>query len=135
MANNTLVKYHDEERLKFACAIINKLARIGTLVAGDLTPLTDLASFIVMLRAKQLAVATLGEQEILIDALLREVTWLAGIGLLTTAIITGLTSVRGTSAVTDLRFNFSQGVVSDPNFNPALEEYTAFASGSTAYLA
>lgn len=127
------ISLDNETRLKFGCSLINKLARAGIIANGDLTSLTTIASFITMLQTKR-ALTTVNEsQKIWLDMLMREVTWLAGLGILTTTIITALATVRGTSATTDLRYNFANNVKSDPNFDAALEEYFEFASGSTAY--
>ena len=127
------ISLDNETRLKFGCSLVNKLARTAILAAGDLTPLTDLASFITMLKTKRALTTVNAEQQIWLDMIMREVAWLATLGILTTTIITALATVRGTSATTDLRYNFANNVTSDPNFNAATEEYFEFASGSTVY--
>lgn len=127
------ISLDNETRLKFGCSLVNKLARTAIIAAGDLTPLTTLATFIAMLQAKRALTTVSAEQKIWLDMLMREVTWLAGLGILTTTIITALATVRGTSATTDLRYNFSNNVKSDPNFDASTEDYFEFASGSTNY--
>src|SRR5262245_6339983 len=117
MGNNTLCSPDNEQRAKFACALINKLGRQNIIVDADLTPLTDIASLITAFKAKITAVTTKrSDVEFLILALIQECVWLNKLNILTTTVITALTTLRGTSASTDLRFNFSQLVVSDPNF-------------------
>jgi|SRR6185503_19239641 len=133
MANNTIFNFSEEDRCKFAVSLINKLSRTGDLVAGDVTPLTDMASFITMLENKRKAVANNLEQQWKWQALEREVSWLGVKGILTTTVIGLLATIRGTSATTDLRFCFSQCVQSDPNFDATREDFHEAASGSINY--
>lgn len=123
----SLIDASAENRMRFACSVINKLARKGVvtdaIVAAATTGVQDLIDRIA---------ATIGSnpqlydetEKILVRHLIAEVKWASHtkIGILTDTIANNLLTIRGTAAGTDLRYCFSNQIT-DQNFDPANESF------------
>ena len=134
MANST-VPAETEHRLRFACALIVKLKRIGLLtdvLVAAATSFQDLLDDIVT--AFGTTAVPLYPQEVLIyiRGLEAELTFMQSLGLIDDTITTNLTTVNTADAATDL-FYLAQSNIPDNAPARTDESFVEFAVGAVAY--
>lgn len=139
MPSNSIVNYADETRLRFGVSLVNKLARQGVLtdvLVAAATSFQDLMDDIAAALFQTTTNNELYPEEVKTEVryLLAELSFLNSIGVLTDSVVTSLTTVRGTAAVTDLRWNF-YSYITDAGFDPADESFVEGAFGASAYTA
>lgn len=136
MANSS-VDYSVENRLRFACALIVKLNRIGLLTDALVAAATSFQDLLDDIVAAFFVGATTdakypNEVYIYIRALEAELTFMLNIGLLTNTIVTNLTTANTADAATDLFYCAQLPITADP---PARtdESFVEWATGAIAY--
>jgi hypothetical protein len=127
---NSLINQSEQARLAFGVANVRKCDRLfltDAIVAAATTGLQDLLDRIVA------AALVNPAQYHHVEALLREIKWLAGKDILTDTVINNLLTVSSGSTVTDLLWNFYSYLDDQPGFDNTQENFTESASGSTSY--
>lgn len=135
----SVVNYADETRLRFGVALVNRLARQGVLtdaLVAAATRFQDLMDDIASAIFQTTTSNELYPEHVKVEVryLLAELTFLNGLDILTDTVVTNLLTVRGTSAATDLRYNFSS-LIADAAFDAADESFVEGAFGASAYTA
>lgn len=135
----SVVNYADETRLRFGVSLVNKLARQGILtdaLVAAATSFQDLMDDIASAIFQTTTNNELYPEHIKTEVryLLAELTFLNGLDILTDTVVTNLLTVRGTAAVTDLRWNF-YSYITDASFDYTDESFVEGAFGASAYTA